>query len=166
MIIKSSILRFSLLPCNFSYYLANCLRWSRFYRMTLIIYQNLLRFFLANDMNCVKLTTFYVIKLSVGLFSSLGFDKIIMSWFSIWVKNLMIILRRFNYNRVILWKNRKSEKCFNEEEKILLKENEKGLYISARIMLKSIVSKKSVNTSLSMYLIIFYVIKKFDFAFE
>ena len=58
------------------------------------------------------------------------------------------------------------KKCLNEEEKILLKGSEKGLYISIRVILESIVSKKSVNTSLSVCLIISHMIKKFDFAPE
>ena len=49
-------------------------------------------------------------------------------------------------------------------KKILLKENEKNLCISIKVMLKSIISKKNINTFLSMCLIISYMIKKFDFA--
>ena len=52
------------------------------------------------------------------------------------------------------------------EKKILLKKNEKNLCTSIKIMLKNIMSKKSVNIFLSMCLTIFYMIKKFDFAFK
>ena len=46
--------------------------------MTLIIYQNLSNFFLINDMNCVKLITFYVVKLFANSFLKSDFDKIII----------------------------------------------------------------------------------------
>ena len=47
-----------------------------------------------------------------------------------------------------------------------LKKNKKDLYISIKVMLRNIVLKKNINISLLMCLIIFYMIKKFDFAFK
>ena len=55
---------------------------------------------------------------------------------------------------------------FQWERKILLKENEKSLYTSIKTMLKNIISKKNVNTSLSICLTISYITKKFNFTFK
>ena len=51
-------------------------------------------------------------------------------------------------------------------KKFFLKENEKNLCISIKIILKNIVLKENINIFLSMCLIISYMIKKFDFASE
>ena len=47
-----------------------------------------------------------------------------------------------------------------------MKKNKKNLYISIKMILKNIILKKNINIFLSMCLIIFYITKKFDFAFK
>ena len=138
--------------CNLLYYLINYLSSSRSRRIFLIIYQNFLNFFLMNDKNCVWLITFYTILISISLSLKSGFDKIIMSWFSMSIKKSFIVLKRFIVDRFILIvKKRSNILSFNKKEK---KENEKNLNISINLILKNIIIKENFNTSHLTYLMI------------